>query len=715
MKQLFQDVASGEVLLLDGPDPLPRGRSVVVRSRYTAISPGTERMLRDFARAGLVGKARQQPERVRQLLGRIRTEGVVGTLEAVRAKLAEPMPLGYCNAGVVVGTGREVTSFRPGDRVASNGPHADTVRIGQNLCARVPDGVSDREAAFVPLASIALQSLRLAAPALGETVVVLGLGVVGLLVVQLLRAAGCRVVGADFSKPRLDLAARWGAHALDLSGADPVPVVLEITGGHGADAVIIAAATSSNDPVIQAAKMSRQQGRIVLVGVSGLTLERDEFFKKELTFQVSRSYGPGRYDPVYEDQGVDYPIGYVRWTEQRNFEAVLALMAERRLETEPMISRVVPFLEAARAYDALANDTAALALLLEYPDQPAPPQVRVPSAPSPAARATEPAVGLIGAGQFGRRVLLPALREAGATLKVLSASGGSEAAMAARQFSVERSVADPHEALAEPGLNTVFIATRHAAHADLAAAALGRGLHVFVEKPLAIDEEGLARVEAAARAGEGRLLMVGFNRRFSPHVQRMKELLDGRGGSLTAVVTVNAGDVPGGHWVHDPAEGGGRIVGEGCHFIDLLRHLVGHPITAVTAVEARTPQGDPAPDRITITLSFGDGSIGTLHYFAGGHGDHPKERVEVYGGGRVLVLDDFRLLTGHGFGRFSKLKTWRREKGHREEVTAFLDAVREGRPSPIPLGELLEVTRASFAAVEAARTGATVLLAPGQS
>ncbi len=678
MKALVHRLADGTLSAADTPYPVPSRESCLVRSRVSLISSGTERMLLEFGRAGWLEKARQQPDKVRQVLEKIRTDGLLATVEAVRAKLDQPVPLGYSNAGVVLEVGEGVTQFRRGDRVVSNGPHAEVVSVPKNLCAKIPEPVSDEAAAFTVLGAIALQGIRHTAPTLGETFAVMGLGLIGLLAVQILRAHGCRVVGFDPNPERLELARLFGATNLKQ--------------GELVDAVLICAATQSSEPARQAAQICRKRGRIVLVGVTGLELSRDEFYKKELTFQVSCSYGPGRYDPAYEEKGQDYPLGYVRWTAQRNFEAVLQLMAEGKLDTAPLITHRFPFERAEQAYHLLLSGEPHLGILLEYPDKPeqelrkttisvCPPQGR-------GERRERPVVGLVGAGQHALRMLLPALRESDACLKVVADSSGVAAVHAARKFGSEIASTKAESVFGDPEVDAVFIATRHDSHAALVCEALRAGKHVFVEKPLALRGSELDEIEAAWR-DSGRILMVGFNRRFAPHVRKIKELLGRVGEPKAMIMTVNAGAIPADHWTQDPERGGGRIIGEACHFIDLLRFLAASPI--VSTVTTRL-----AADTVTIALVFADGSTGTVHYFANGHRSFAKERLEVFCGGRILQLDNFRRLTGYGWPGLRRMRLWRQDKGHAAAVQAFLQAVREGRPSPVPVEEAIEVTRVTL-------------------
>ncbi len=665
-------------------------------------------MLVEFGKANLIDKARQQPDKVRQVLDKVRTDGLAPTLTAVRNKLDQPLALGYCNAGTVLGVGAGVTGFAPGDRVASNGKHAEVVSVPTNLCARIPDSVDDDAAAFTVLSAIALQGIRLVHPTLGETIAVSGLGLIGLVTVQLLKAHGCRVLGLDFDARRLELARQFGAEVVDLSsGADPVAASAALTGGQGADAVIITAATKSSEPVHQAALMCRKRGRIVLVGVTGLELSRADFYEKELTFQVSCSYGPGRYDPSYEDKGLDYPIGFVRWTEQRNFEAVLDMLADGRLDVEPLISHRYKIDQAQTAYAIVGGAEPSLGILLAYPDVTEKPDVavlerRVVVSPNRIAQADGGArLGFIGAGNYTRGVLLPAFKAAGAGLQSVVSSGGVSGVHASRKYAVKTASTDADSVIADANVDAVVITTRHDSHARYVLAALAQGKHVFVEKPLCLTLDELADIEAAygarAKVGAAAMIMVGFNRRFAPHVVRMKDVLSSHVGPKAMVMTVNAGAIPADHWTQDRDIGGGRIVGEACHFIDLLRHLAGSPIATHHIQYMDATSGDTA----TITLGFEDGSTGTIHYFANGSKAFPKERLEVFAGGRILQLDNFRSLRGYGWKGFKAMKLWGQDKGQKACVDSFIRTLREGGPSPIALGEIAEVARVSIALANA--------------
>lgn len=696
MKQVLQSLKAGQVEIADIPAPAAQRLHLTIRTSRSLISAGTERMLVDFGKAGLIGKARQQPDKVRMVLDKMRTDGIVPTLEAVFNKLDQPLPMGYCNVGRVHELGGGVTGFSVGDRVLSNGKHAELVSVPVNLCARVPDAVSDDEAAFAVLGAIGLQGVRLAQPSLGECVAVIGLGLVGLLTVQLLRAHGCRVLGIDLDPRRLAMARSFGAQTVDLgAGEDAVAAAQAFSRDRGMDVVLITASTQSNEPVHQAALMSRKRGRIVLVGVAGLELSRADFYEKELSLQVSCSYGPGRYDPNYEERGVDYPVGFVRWTEQRNFEAVLDMMADGRVDVKPLISHRFDIDDAARAYELVSGGEPSLGILLQYsPDAAVGSQV-VALASVPAAGRTDGGSGVgvsvIGAGNYATAILIPAFRDADAQLRVVASRAGVTGRHAGRKFGFQETTTDIEHVLADPQTHAVVIATRHDTHAELACRALRAGKHVFVEKPLALTLPQLAEIETAlTEAGPGRVLTVGFNRRFAPHVVRVRALLAGVSAPKAFVMTVNAGAIPAEHWTQGAA-GGGRIIGEACHFIDLLRFLANAPIESASISHLGAARGDTA----TLQLKFADGSLGTIHYYANGSRAFPKERLEIFARGAVLQLDNFRKLRGFGWPGFKAHSLWRQDKGQRDCARAFVAAVHSGAP-PIPVAELMEVARVTI-------------------
>lgn len=707
MKQVIQNLRAGTTEVVDLPSPAPLAGHLLIATSRSLISSGTERMLVEFGRANLLDKVRRQPDKAREVLTKIRTDGLLATVDAVQSKLDEPLALGYCSVGKVLECAAESGNFKVGDRVVSNGPHAGIVRVPHNLAAAVPRAVSDETAVFTVLGAIALQGIRLLAPQIGETVAVSGLGLIGLLAVQILRANGCRVLAIDIDGDRLALARRFGAIAVNLSeGEDPVARAQALSGGVGIDAVLIAAATESNGPIRQAAGMCRKRGRIVLVGVTGLELSRADFYKKELTFQVSCSYGPGRYDAQYEQQGRDYPIGFVRWTAQRNFEAVLGLMASGSIETGPLVTHRLAVGDAPRAYQLLMDDRASLGIVLEYEAHQA---EGVPSTVPlrPARQAVKPSeavvvVGLIGAGNYALRTLAPALRQTGVRLHTVVTTGSVRGWHAAHRFGFENLATDAEAVLGSPEINAVVIATRHDTHAALVCRALAAGKHCFVEKPLALSQSEIDAIAQRSAAG-GSIVMVGFNRRFSALIARVRELLQASSGPRSYTYLVNAGAVPEGHWTRDRKDGGGRIIGEACHFIDLLRFLDGSPI-ASTDVRGMPGTGAESDGAAVITLGFASGSVGTIQYFTNGARSFPKERLEVFSAGRILQLENFRKLRGWGWAGRGNWSRWRQDKGQSACAQAFVDAVRSGQESPIPFEQILEIARVTLDIDDALRS-----------
>jgi len=711
MKQLLQNLKNGETTIVSAPTPKAGHGQLLVSTTCSLISAGTERMLVDFGKASYLAKARQQPEKVKQVLDKIKTNGLASTMESVLSKLSQPMPLGYCNVGIVSAIGAGVEHFHVGDRVVSNGPHADVICVGKQLCTRIPSEVDDDSAAFAIVASIGLQGVRLINPTLGERVVVMGVGLIGLLTVQLLRAQGCHVLAIDFDSQKLELARAFGASICNLGlTQDPITTGLDFSRGHGVDAVIITASTASNDPIMQAARMSRKRGRIVLVGVVGLALNRADFYEKELTFQVSCSYGPGRYDPHYEQQGLDYPIGFVRWTEQRNIEACLELMVSGQLNVAPLISHRYLFEHASTAYHVLLNDKSALGIVLQYTSDRAERHhdtviLREIGNVDP----TKPVIGFIGAGNYASRVLLPAFKHAGASLKAIATASGINAVIHGDRAGFSLASTDTSALIADSTINTIVIATRHDSHASFVIDAMAAGKHVFVEKPLALTLEQLAQVEAAYHTtnmmGKAVHLMVGFNRRFAPHVCKMQALLRAVDEPKSFIMTINAGQIPADHWTQDRLIGGGRIIGEACHFIDLMRYLAD---SCITSLNVQHLNGRAmCDDNAMIMLGFADGSVGSIHYLANGASSFPKERIEVFTAGRILQLDNFRQLSGFGWPKFKKMSTWRQNKGQHDCVAQFLLAIEQGLTSPIPASELFEVTRVSIQAAELIRQQST--------
>jgi len=708
MRQIVQDRGKGRLRILEVPDPVATPGQVVIATETSLISAGTERMVRDLARKSLLQKAKERPDQVRRVIQKLRQEGLVKTYRQVRTQLDEAMPLGYSSSGVVLACGDGVQGIRPGDRVASNGHHAEVVSVPRNLCAVVPDGVSHEQAAFTVLGAIALQGVRLAGLGLGETAFVIGLGLVGQLTVALMHAAGCRVIGTDPDAGRCELARRMGAAVArgDVNAAE----VVELTRGLGADVVLITAGTPSDQPVVLAGGAVRKKGRVVVVGAVGMNLPRQPYFESEAELVVSCSYGPGRYDPEYEERGRDYPAAYVRWTEQRNFEAVLGLMASGRLDVDPLVSHRFEIAEAEAAYDLIdRGDEPYLGIILRYPGS----EHRRPTRRielRAGANDGRPGLGFLGAGAFARSVLLPAFGRVADRLepRVLCSAGGLSAADAAAGSDFQAVVSDENEVFSDPSVAAVVIATRHHLHARQVLRAVKAGRHVFVEKPLARTVEEIAEIEAALEelGSDAPLVMVGFNRRFSPAAVVVRDFLAGAGTPLTVSVRFNAGRLPTEHWTQDLEVGGGRIVGEACHAIDLATYLVGAPPVRVFAEAVGGPES-PAivDDQCFITLRHADGSVSSIAYLAGGDKAFPKERVEVIGGGRVAVIDDFREVVTVLAGRTRRNRFLQQDKGHRQEVERFAAAVSEGGPAPIPWSDLRSVSLAAILAVRSLREG----------
>ena len=722
MKQVLQSQRKGELRLAEVPVPACGAGGVLVRTRSSVISAGTERMLLDLGKKSLLGKARARPDLVRKAVDTVRARGFRATAEQVFAKLDEPVPLGYSASGEVVEAGPGAGELQPGDRVAIAGAgyasHAEFNFVPRNLCAKMPEGVSYADAAFATIGAIALQGVRQAQPLIGERVVVIGLGLIGLLTVQILKANGCAVLGVDPDEGRAALAIKLGADVAVSSDAGTACAAF--TAGHGADAVIIAAATPSSQPIEQAAELSRHKGRVVAVGLVGMQVPRDAFYRKELDLRLAMSYGPGRYDPDYEERGNDYPFGYVRFTEQRNLESFLYLVQQKRVTPSALVTHRLPFADALDGYALIEGtllaestlDRRYLGILLEYPeDVPCERTVRRAEDRAEGSRGSDVGVGLIGAGSFARSVLLPQIVKAGgARLTAVCTSTGRSAAQTAERFKFAVATTDAGEVLERADTAAVFIATRHGSHASLVAAALRAGKHVFVEKPLCIRETDLDEVERALQdargAGSEPCLMVGFNRRFSPHARALQEAFRDRGTPMIVNYRVNAGVVPAESWLHDPEEGGGRIIGEACHFVDFCTALIGSDPVSVTANSIASDARNVVPhDSSVITIQYADGSLATIQYLALGHRTLSKERCEVFADGRSAVMDDFRTTRFHGGGRSLRGK---QAKGFAEEIDAFLSVCRDGGPWPISWADIAATHRVCFGAVRSLETGTMV-------
>jgi predicted dehydrogenase/threonine dehydrogenase-like Zn-dependent dehydrogenase len=715
MKQIIQSYKSGVMTIEEPPVPQVVPGSVLVETLTSLVSAGTEKMLVDLARKSLVGKAASRPDLVRKVIDKAKKEGIANTLQKVRSKLDSPIPLGYSCAGVVQEMGAGVDEFQTGDWVACGGAgyanHADFNVVPRNLCVRLPERgglpMAAEEAAFATVGAIALQGVRQAGLTLGERVAVIGLGLLGQLAVQLCKANGCGVVGSDIDPGRMELAIKLGADRA-VGPGELETAVLEFTRGAGADAVIITAASSDSGLIEAAGEISRVKGRVVVVGLVGMNVPREVYYKKELDLRLSMSYGPGRYDPEYEERGHDYPLPFVRWTEQRNMQAFLELVAAGRVDVKALITHRFPFARALDAYEMILKGSEPhLAVIFEYGENKQP-RVRA-ALPSPALSPVEGvALGVIGAGNFARGVLLPRFKEnPSVSLRAVATARGITANAVAKQFGIPVCAESAEEILADVGVNTVLVATRHNLHGQAVVQALKAGKNVFVEKPLCLSVEELKEIVACE--GAAPLLMVGFNRRFSPFVRRAGEALGARPGPLFMSYAVNAGVVPKESWIQDPAEGGGRIVGEVCHFVDALRYLAGSAVKSVQAMCARTDdRRQVSRDSVSIVLKYANGSVGTILYHAVGSPDYPKERIEAAAGGATVVIDDFRRLEVYGAKRESFKSA--QDKGFKEEVEAFVKAVTGRGPAPIPFNEIVETALVTFAVHESLNKGAVISL-----
>lgn len=710
MKQVLQNRKTGRPFVGEVPVPaLQKGR-VLVRTVASLISAGTERAAVELVSKGLVQEARQRPDLVKAVVAKVKNEGLLNTFASVRDKMAASQALGYSAAGIVAAVGEDVNEFQVGDRIACAGvgfaSHAEVLSVPKNLCVHLPDGVSFESGAYGTLGAIALQGVRLAEPTLGESVVVIGLGLVGQLTVQLLKANGCRVFGLDLDQTRVALAQELGADKASVSSETSAKEIEAWTRGHGADAVLITAATDSNEPIELAARVSRLKGRVIVVGMTGMNIPRPPFFSRELKLVISMSYGPGRYDPEYEERGHDYPLPYVRWTEKRNIESFIELIGDRRINVEGLTTHRFPIAEADRAYQLISGELREpnLGVVLNY--DPEAEVVRKISlgAAAPVRKAEKSIVlGVIGAGGYVPAMLLPHFKTEGVEFRSIATASGISAHDVGKRFGFAYAVSSAEEVLDDENVNLVVIGTRHDLHAELARGALERNKHVLVEKPLALNDEQLDSVLEAAGGSTGRL-MVGFNRRFSPLAQRAKEFFNGRDTPLSMLYRVNAGRIPKEHWTQNAEEGGGRIVGEVCHFIDLMQFLTGAPPVSVFAesISAKSSKIVDA-DSVFITLRFADGSNGTVAYLSEGDKGLAKERLEIFGVGRVFVLDDFRRATLYKDGREEQIALKAQDKGQQTQVRELCASVLGGGPPLIPLEQLAATTRATFRVLDSLR------------
>ena len=724
MKQLIQNPRTGELIVQDVPPPTLSSSGILVENCYSLISIGTERATVSVGKSGLLSKARQRPDLVKQVLDNVKREGLKETYYKVRNRLDRPKALGYSSAGVVIETSSDIEDFRPGDRVACGGEgyasHAEIVFVPKNLCVAIPANVHFKDAAFATIGAIALQAVRQAEVSVGDQVAVIGLGLVGLLIAQILQACGCHVIGLDIQPRSLELARELGiANTVPCGDSEQGERAIALTHGYGVDRVIIAAATASNQPVELAGRITRDKGLVVIVGAVGMSIPRNLYYEKELTLKLSRSYGPGRYDPSYEEGGIDYPIGYVRWTENRNMAAFLQLVADKKLNVERMISHTFPIAQACQGYELITSEAAErrLAILLAYKREQ--PSTEMPTLPirrmtantaiAPQARDGQLHVGIIGAGNFAQSQLLPTLKTLqGVHLQTVSTARGFNAYAVAKKFQTASCTADNLEVLQNQDIRCVFIATRHSLHARLVIQALEQDKHVFVEKPLALSEEEV-RAIMEAHSHSNATLMVGFNRRFSPLIQETKHLLDPLHGPWMVHYRINAPFVPKSHWIQNPLEGGGRILGEVCHFVDLIQYLTAErPLKVFAASTSNHDMRITNSDNLNANITFSNGSLGIITYVALGDTSAGKERIEIFRDSSTVIIDDFKRAYFYRGRRLKKMRA--RGKGHREEIEAFIAAVQKGLPSPIDFASILSTTMTTFRIRESLHKGKPIFV-----
>ncbi|MDB4722097.1 bi-domain-containing oxidoreductase [Verrucomicrobiales bacterium] len=694
MKQIVQNLKNGETLLVEVPVPCVRSGHVLIKTHNSLVSLGTEKMLVDFGKSNYFQKAIQQPEKVKQVLSKIKTDGLNPTLKAVQSKLEEPIVLGYSSAGEVIGIGDGVKGFTCGDRVVCNGPHSEVVNVPENLVAKIPDGVKYEHATFTVVGAIALQGIRLIQPTFGEAIVVTGLGLIGLITVQILKANGCRVIGLDFDSDKIELAKSFGVEAYDASKIDVINLIEDLTNGVGVDGILITASSKSNEVISQSAKICRQRGRIVLVGVIGLDINRSDFYKKEITFQVSCSYGPGRYNTNYEEKGFDYPIGFVRWTEQRNFEAILSAISDKRINVDSLITEKVALEEYAKIYSEL-DKKGSIASIINYEPNDLDESRSVVLQGNDFSK-SKGVIGVIGSGNFTRAMILPTLKKIGANIKYIASSGGLSGTNLAKKYGIGISTSDMEIIFNDSDVDAVVITTRHNHHSTHVIKALEAGKHVFVEKPLAIKLEDLNDIEGLYNKSN-RSLTVGFNRRFSPFARHAKELISVDDQPINVIATMNAGFISMDHWVHDLEVGGGRIIGEACHYIDLISFLTESEVVSVVMnAQGVTPQMDT--DNASILLRYKNGSQGVINYFSNGNKGYPKERIEIFERQKNIIIDNFRKISFYGYRAKNQKIT--QDKGHLEQFRQWNEMIIQGGEEIIPFSSIVNTAKSTVACLE---------------
>ena len=703
MKQIIQDLKSGKTLLEEIPTPGIKQGHVLIQTKNTLVSLGTEKMLVNFGKASYIDKARQQPEKVKQVLNKIKTDGLKPTLETVFRKLNEPLPLGYCNSGVVIGVGKGVMEFNVGDRVVSNGNHAEVVNIPENLVAKIPENVSFEDASFTVVGAIGLQGIRLINPTFGETIVVTGLGLIGLISAQILKANGCNVIGIDFDKEKLDLANSWGINTVNAAENDVVKTVESLTNNQGADGVLITASAQTDSIISESAQMCRKRGRVVLVGVIGLNINRSDFYDKEISFQVSCSYGPGRYDNNYEEKGLDYPIGFVRWTEKRNFKAILQALSNQSLNVSDLITEKVDLENYNQIYDDLSKK-GAIASIINYKSTK---EAILSSKVEVTKRFSVPSngvLGIIGAGNFTSAMIVPTLSKLNANIKYIASSKGLSGTLLAKKYGIGYSTTDFYEILKDSSTDAIIITTRHNQHSKQVLEGLNSNKHVFVEKPLALNLEDLESI-IESESKNDKTITVGFNRRFSPFSLSAKEALGSEPGPINVIATMNAGEIPLEHWVQDMEQGGGRIIGEACHYIDLISYFTSSKVKSVLLASNGTNPKDNT-DNASILLKYENGSLGVINYFSNGSKSYPKERIEIFQSGKNIIIDNFKKIQFFGYKSRDYKKT--QDKGHYNQFKKWLNMLEKGGEPIIPFDSIYNTSRASILCIESLKTNSWI-------
>ncbi len=703
MKQIIQDIRNGETILIETPVPSEQKGHVLIKSHYSLVSKGTEKMLLEFGKAGWIEKARQQPEKVQQVISKIKSDGLAPTIQSVLQKLDSPIPLGYCNAGEVIAVGPGVTEFKIGDRVVSNGPHSEYVSVGKNLVALIPEGIDYEEAVFTVIGSIALQGIRLISPGIGDVVVVQGLGLIGMLAVQLLKMNGCQVIGIDTDYNKVELAKKYGVQTfLSSSESNVVSQIMHLTGNHGADAVLITASTQSDELIAQSAQSCRKRGKIVLIGTVGLDINRSDFYEKELSFQVSCSYGPGRYDEQYEKSGIDYPYAYVRWTEKRNFEAVLQSMANQSLKVKDLISEVVELDHYQKIYQNL-NSSQSIASLIKYNTQ-STIERRIQIFEKSFKNAST-LLGVIGAGNFTTSTMMPLLYKLNAPIKTIASNSGLSATQLSKKYNIPVVCSQYKDVMEDSSIGGVLITTRHQSHATLVVEALKNNKHILVEKPLATSKPQLDQIIEALKDSKGSIL-VGFNRRHSPAARNLRNFIQKSTAPIQLILTMNAGYIPSEHWTQNTESEGGRIIGEACHFFDLANYLTGSLVEEVMAQSIS--QKNHSSDHASILLKYKNGSCAVINYFSNGNKSYPKERIEMYQNGVVAIIDNFKKLSFYG----GDGKAWSgtQDKGHKEQYQKWLKFIESGGDVLIEPNDLINTTLATFAAVDSIMSGNKIII-----